>query len=127
MTPPSPAHDYGEDAAIEQPAIQLFASMGWETVNLYNEWASGKSTEGRQSEREIVLEARLRSGITRLNPGLPPSAIDQVVEEVTLDRSRMIPVNANRELWQLTDLSVDCTVLVDRPFLAELVAWDAEL
>lgn len=39
-------------------------------MNLYNEWASGKSTEGRQSEREIVLEARLRSAIARLNPGL---------------------------------------------------------
>ncbi|TKA94572.1 type I restriction endonuclease subunit R [Cereibacter changlensis] len=114
MTPPSPAHDYGEDAAIEQPAIQLFASMGWETVNLYNEWASGKSTEGRQSEREIVLEARLRSAIERLNPGLPPSAIDQAVEEVTLDRSRMIPVNANRELWALMRDGVKVRVVDDR-------------
>ena len=114
MTPPSPAHDYGEDAAIEQPAIQLFASMGWETANLYNEWASGKSTEGRQSEREIVLEARLRSAVARLNPGLPHSAIDQAVEEVTLDRSRMIPVNANRELWGLMRDGVKVRVVDDR-------------
>lgn len=114
MTPPSHAHDYGEDAAIEQPAIQLFASMGWETVNLYNEWASGKSTEGRQSEREIVLEARLRFAIARLNPGMPPSAIDQVVEEVTLDRSRMIPANANRELWQLMRDGVKVRVVDNR-------------
>ena len=61
-----------------------------------------------------MLEARLRSGITRLNPGLPPSAIDQVVEEVTLDRSRMIPVNANRELWQLMRDGVKVRVVDDR-------------
>ncbi|WP_296641395.1 hypothetical protein [Roseinatronobacter sp.] len=43
MTPTDQAHDYGEDAAVEQPAIQLFADLGWETVNLYHEWAGGKS------------------------------------------------------------------------------------
>ena len=37
-------------------------------------------------------------------------------------------IETRQEIYlDLTDLSVDCTVLVDRPFLAELVAWDAEL
>lgn len=101
MTPQSPTHDYGEDAAVEQPAIQLFAALGWETANLLQEWESGKSTEGRESERQVVLELRLRAAIERLNPGLPPAAVSQVVDQITLDRSRMVPVNANHELWRL--------------------------
>lgn len=101
MKPTETAHDYGEDAAVEQPTIALFADLGWDTVNLYSEWASGTSSEGRESESQVVLEPRLRTALERLNPLLPSTAIDQVVEEVTRDRSRMVPVNANRELWQL--------------------------
>ena len=101
MTPTDQAHDYGEDAAIEQPAIQLFADLGWETVNLYHEWNSGGSTEGRESEAQVILEGRLRASLERLNPDLPPAAITQVIEEVTRERSRMVPVNANQELWRL--------------------------
>src|SRR6056297_3579805 len=101
MTPTDQAHDYGEDAAVEQPSIQLFADLGWETVNLYHEWAAGKSTEGRESEKQVVLEERLRTSLERLNPDLPPAAITQVIEEVTRERSRMVPVNANQELWRL--------------------------
>ncbi|WP_116087780.1 type I restriction endonuclease subunit R [Tropicimonas sp. IMCC34011] len=101
MTPTDQAHDYGEDAAVEQPAIQLFADLGWETVNLYHEWANGKSTEGRESAKQVVLEGRLRTALERLNPELPGSAITQVIEEITLDRARMVPANANHELWRL--------------------------
>lgn len=101
MTPTDQAHDYGEDAAIEQPAIQLFADLGWETANLYHEWNSGGSIEGRESETQVILEDRLRASLERLNPDLPPAAIAQVIEEVTRERSRMPPVNANQELWRL--------------------------
>lgn len=101
MTPTDTAQDYGEDAAVEQPTIALFADLGWETVNLYHEWASGTSTEGRESEKQVVLEGRLRTVLERLNPELPAYAITQAVEEITFDRARMVPVNANHELWQL--------------------------
>jgi type I restriction enzyme R subunit len=101
MTPTDTTHDYGEDAAVEQPTIELFADLGWNTVNLYHEWASGTSTEGRESECQVFLEPRLRTALELLNPLLPSTAVDQVIEEVTRDRSRMVPANANRELWQL--------------------------
>ena len=114
MTPTDQAHDYGEDAAIEQPAIQLFGSLGWETVNLYHEWASGKSTEGRESEKQVVLEGRLRTALERLNPELPSDAIAKVIEEVTRDRSRMVPVNANQELWRLLRDGVKVKVTTPR-------------
>ncbi|PJE33760.1 Type I restriction enzyme EcoR124II R protein [Pseudooceanicola marinus] len=101
MSPTDQPHEYGEDAAVEQPAIQLFDSLGWQTANLYHEWAGGKSTEGRESEKQVILEERLRTALERLNPELPAPAIVQAIEEITRDRSRMVPVNANHELWKL--------------------------
>ena len=32
-----PAGRYSEDQLVEQPAIQLFADLGWDTVNAYSE------------------------------------------------------------------------------------------
>jgi len=114
MTPTDQAHDYGEDAAVEQPAIQLFADLRWETVNLYHEWAGGKSTEGRESEKQVVLEGRLRTALERLNPDLPATAITQVIEEITLDRARMVHANANHELWRLLREGVKVKVATPR-------------
>lgn len=104
MTPPSPAHDYSEDVLIEQPAIELFASLGWETGNLYSEWTGSHSSEGRQFQQEVVLPNRLRAALLRLNPELPRSAIEAAIEELTRDRSKLLPVNANLEIYkQLKD------------------------
>ncbi len=83
-------------------------------MNLYQEWAAGRSTEGRDSEKQVVLEGRLRSAVGRLNPDLPANAIDQVVDEVSRDRSRMVPQNANQELWQLLRDGVKVRVTDER-------------
>lgn len=101
MTPPSPAHDYSEDTLIEQPAIELFASLGWDTGNLYGEWTGSHSSEGRQFQQEVVLANRLRSALQKLNPDLPAAAIDTAIDEVTKDRSKLLPVNANLEIYGL--------------------------
>jgi len=100
MTPPSPAHDYSEDA-LEQAALGLFGDLGWETGNLYGEWASGTSSEGRGSDHEVVLVSRLRAALARLNPTLDDAAFDQAIEVLTRDRSTQIAVNANQEVYKL--------------------------
>lgn len=101
MTPPPAAHDYTEDAIVEQPAIALFGVLGWQTANLYGEWASGASSEGRETDHEVVLVRRLKAALARLNPTVPEAALDQAVEELTRDRSKMVPVNASQEFYRL--------------------------
>lgn len=101
MTPPSSTHEYSEDAMVEKPAMALFGALGWETGNLYGEWTGGVSSEGRSSDREVVLVRRLRAALERLNPGLPPIAFDQAIEEITRDRSKLVPAHANQEVYLL--------------------------
>jgi type I restriction enzyme R subunit len=92
---------YTEGALVERPAIDLLAELGWETVNAYHEFDHGASTLGRETRAEVVLIKRLRPALQRLNPGAPPEAVDQVVLELTRDRSRMSPAAANREIYSL--------------------------
>ena len=79
---------YTEDALVEQPAIALLASLGWEPVNAYHEFDHGASTLGRETRAEVILTARLRPALQRLNPDASPEAIEQAIEELTRDRSR---------------------------------------
>lgn len=111
MSPAAPhSHDYSEDTLVEQPAIALFESLGWETGNLYAEWTGSSSSEGRQTQQEVVLEGRLRAALRKLNPDLPNEAIDLVVEELARDRSKLLPVNANQEVYRLLKDGVPVSV-----------------
>ncbi|BDI33997.1 DEAD/DEAH box helicase [Capsulimonas corticalis] len=93
--------DYSEDALIEQPAIQLFHEIGWSTIDCYQEAMGAAGTLGRKSRQEVVLTRRLRESLAILNPETPNEALDSAVEIITRDRSAMIPVRANHEVYQL--------------------------
>jgi type I restriction enzyme R subunit len=92
---------YTEDAIIEQPAIALMASLGWQTANCFDESFGQGSMLGRETSSEVVLISRLRPALKRLNPKLPVQAIELAVEELVRERSLMSPVQANREVYRL--------------------------
>ena len=53
------AHAYTEDQLVEQPAIGLFAGLGWQTVSAMEETFGAGGTLGRETE---VLPIR-RTGL----------------------------------------------------------------
>jgi type I restriction enzyme R subunit len=104
------AHAYTEDQLVEQPAIGLFAELGWQTVSAMEEIFGKDGTLGRETTSEAVLVSRLRPALQRLNPTLPPEAITLAVDELTRDRSAMSPAGANREVWNLLREGVKVSV-----------------
>ncbi|GAB2750130.1 type I restriction endonuclease subunit R [Melaminivora jejuensis] len=92
---------YGELALVELPAIDCLASLGWETANLYNETFGVDGTEGRKSSAEVILVPRLKKALERINPGHPATAYEQAINQLTEDRSKQIPVNANQAFYKL--------------------------
>jgi type I restriction enzyme R subunit len=94
-------HPYTEDHLVEQPAIELFADLGWQTVSALEETFGPGGTLGRETRGEVVLVNRLRAALGRFNPTLPPAAIDAAIDELTRDRSAMSLAAANRELYHL--------------------------
>ena len=99
------SHGYTEDDLVKQPALALLRELGWETVDAYGEFGraggDGRSALGRETESEVVLVARLRPALERLNPDAGEVAVEQAIEELTRDRSRMSPAAANREIYGL--------------------------
>lgn len=111
---------YSEDILVEQPAIALFEILEWETANCYNEAFGLTHTAtlspgergkclGRETSGEVVLTARLRPVLERLNPALPAEALILAIDELTRDRNLMTPVQANREIHQLLKNGVKVT------------------
>ncbi len=94
-------HEYSEDILVEQPTIDLFAALGYQTANTFNEKLGKNGTLGRETFNEVVLVPRLRAALQRLNPDLPNEAIELAIEELIRDRSALSPANANREIYQL--------------------------
>ncbi len=86
-----------EDAAVEQPALELLAELGWGVLSGFDEPAE----LGRSSKADVVLEARLRDAVQRLNLGLDPGAVDASVASIMEDRSSLDPVRANKAVWDL--------------------------
>ncbi len=83
------------EQALENATMTLFASLGWETVNAFDE-VYGEAPDagpgpylGRATRGEVVLRLRLEAALAKLNPDLPPKAFQQAIAELTRDRGAM--------------------------------------
>ena len=97
MTP----NAYTEDQLVEQPAIGLFAALGWHTVSALEETFGAGGTLGRETKGEVVLVERLQAALGKLNGVMPTEAIQTALDELTRDRSAMSLEAANREVYFL--------------------------
>ncbi|MEF8732651.1 MAG: HsdR family type I site-specific deoxyribonuclease [Candidatus Accumulibacter meliphilus] len=104
------SYAYSEDQLVEQPAIALFATLGWQTVSAQEEIFGEGGTLGRETKGEVVLAERLKAALSKFNPILPPEAISNAVDELTRDRSAMSLEAANREVYRLLKEGITVSV-----------------
>ncbi len=74
-----------EDRLVQATfAEHLENELGWEGVYAWNDETFGPSgTLGRNDTREVVLTRDLRRAIQRLNPELPPVAVEEAINMLT--------------------------------------------
>ncbi|MGB5147605.1 MAG: type I restriction endonuclease subunit R [Porticoccaceae bacterium] len=101
---------YTEDSLVEQPAIGLFAALGWQTLSAMDESFGAGGTLGRETRGEVILVPRLRAALGKLNPTLPTEALSSAIDELTRDRSAMSLEAANRELYRLLKEGITVSV-----------------
>jgi type I restriction enzyme R subunit len=105
---------YTEDALVEQPAIQLFSELNWETITCWDEvFGSASDLEndeilhnnplffGRETRNDVVLFARLKTALLKLNPNVNQLIIQEAIDEIARDRSAMTTVSANEAVYEL--------------------------
>src|SRR5664279_3735029 len=108
-------HPYTEDHLVAQPAITLFADLGWTTASASDETFGPAGSLHRETKGEVVLASRLRTALTRLNPTLPSETITAAVDELTRDRSAMTLEAANREVYLLFKEGIKVSVADSEP------------
>ena len=57
---------FTEDQLVEQPAIGLFADLGWQTYNALDEVLGADGSLGRETKSEVVLVPRLKRALQQL-------------------------------------------------------------
>jgi type I restriction enzyme R subunit len=105
---------YTEDALVEQPAIQLFSDLNWETATCWDEvfgsafdldndesLAYNPMFFGRETRNDVVLFSRLKSALLKLNPDISSLIIQEAIDEIARDRSAMTAISANEEVYEL--------------------------
>ena len=84
---------------LEQLAINWFQDSGWGYVNGVDISPDGGNPE-REDYRVVVLKDRLAEAVARLNPDLPQSAVDDVVQTIANPNHPSLEQN-NRALHRL--------------------------
>ena len=93
--------NYSEDLLVEQPTINLFQSIGWETAVCWEEIFGVDGDFGRENRADVILFKRLSEALKNLNPGADPVILQNAVDEIARDRSAMSPIAANEEVYLL--------------------------
>ena len=92
-----------EDRLVQETfAGHLEMMLGWDNVFAWNEESFGRDgTLGRNDTGEAVLTRDLRAALERLNPALPPTAIDDAMRDLTVyDASRSM-LQHNHDFYRL--------------------------
>ena len=92
-----------EDRLVQATfADHLERVLGWDSIYAWNQETFGPGgTLGRADTKEAVLARDLRAALERLNPDLPPSAVENALRELKVyDVSRSM-VQHNRDFYRL--------------------------
>jgi type I restriction enzyme R subunit len=94
---------YDEDTLVQATtADYLRDQLRWESVYAYNTEIFGKEgTLGRKDDTEVILTRYLGEALVKLNPGLPQEAYQAAIREITQPTVSQLPLQANREKYNL--------------------------
>jgi len=91
-----------DESKVEQLALDELRNLGWQTAFGPDIAPDGERPE-RQAYHEVVLKGRLREALERINPGMPPEAIEEGVRKVLTPESPALIENNRAFHRMLTD------------------------
>jgi type I restriction enzyme R subunit len=84
------------ESVVEEAALEWFEHLGYAVVSGPS-IAPGEPGTERTSYEQVVLDARLRAALARLNPHVPSEGLDEAFRKLTRIASPQL-VDANHEL-----------------------------
>ena len=109
---------FSEENLIQKPAIKILKEqLGWRTTHAYDdEWKSGISIFGRESEQQVVLLNDLQQALEKLNPDVPQEAIQNTIKHLKDRRSYNANAIAENRYRYEQDLLVGHKTQAKNPF-----------
>lgn len=109
---------------LEQETLGWLVEVGY--THCYGpDMAPDSAAPERSNYRQVVLAARLREAIDRLNPGVPPAARDDALKQV-LELGTPVLLSANRQFHKLLVAGVPVQYQKDgetRGDFVQLIDW----
>lgn len=87
------------ESVVEQAALAWLEALGFAVAH-GPEIAPGEPAAERDDYGQVVLHRRLRDALARLNPDLPPEALDEAFRKLTRPESADLVAN-NRALHRM--------------------------
>lgn len=109
------------ESIVEAAALAWLESLGY-TVLTGPDVAPGEAGAERASYGEVVLSERLRVALTRINPQLPPDALDEALRKVLRPESPALVPN-NRAFHRMLVEGVPVEYRRDDGSIANDIAW----
>ena len=88
-----------ENTLAEQPVIEWLRGLGYETL-FSPDLAPGGAFMERNDYREVVLSARFRRSLKRINPNIPDEALDQAAKKIIKYEHEDIELG-NKEMYEM--------------------------
>jgi type I restriction enzyme R subunit len=101
---------YDENVA-ELALLEWLRELEWQVLHGPS-IASGEADAERESYRDVLVRGRMREALERLNPGLPPGALDAAERKLTVRESPSL-ILENRRLHRLLVDGVEVEVAAD--------------
>ncbi len=86
---------YVTESVVEEAALEWLRGLGYATL-FGPDIAPGEPRAERADYGQVVLVDRLRSALARLNPTIPPDAIEDAVRKIQLTESPNLVTNNHR-------------------------------
>ena len=90
------------ESMLEDTCLDWLEELGWRRIYGSDIAPDTPSTE-RSSYSEVILKARLRSALARINPEVPHAGLDQAVKTLSVTNSPNLIVNNRNFHHCLTD------------------------
>lgn len=103
--------------ALEQETLAWFAELGYSVLHGPDIAPDGNNPE-RDDYRQVVLAGRLRAALHKLNPGIPPQALEDAARELLLPNIPGLE-QANRQVQRWLTRGVPVTYQRDGETLGE--------